>query len=167
MADPRRSEIPWYSRWLPYYLAWLALRSLYFLYLGSADSNYRFASEAGFGATHWAAQLIGAFLAVGGAVGLIARWRHGVTLTLAALALYTSVGVFELWRMEQDPAAAKRALVASREARGLAVRDEALEFMFSPAGRIIAWTMMGIFSVGPVALLLWRRADFEPLDDES
>jgi hypothetical protein len=158
-GEPRR---PWYSRLLPYYLLWLALRTLYFLYLGSADSNYRMAAEAGYGATHWTAQLVCAFLAVGGAVGLVLRWKHGVSITLAALALYTSVTVFQLWRMEQDPEATKRAYVASREARGLPVREEALDVMFSETGRRLAWTTAAILNLGPLVVLLRRRADFEP-----
>ena len=166
MTDKPGAKPPFLSRWLPVFLVWLGARSVYFAYLGSADADYRVAAEAGFGPALWGAEVFFAFLATGAAVGMWLRWRQTVPLAIAALALYASITVFQLMQMERDPGRARRAYVASREARGLTVPEERLDQMFSPSGRKVTWLLGGLFALAPLAILLWRRVDFEPQDDE-
>lgn len=158
---------PFLSRALPVFLLWLAVRSVYFAYLGNHDSDYRAAAEAGFGPALWGAEMLFAFLAVGAAVGMWVRWRHTVMLATSALAVYASIMLFQFWQMERDPIGARRAYVASREARGLPVREAQLDQMFSSSGRRAAWAIGIVFVVAPLGVLLWRRADFEPPEGEG
>ncbi|MEZ5286432.1 MAG: hypothetical protein R2712_16805 [Vicinamibacterales bacterium] len=90
-----------------------------------------------------------------------------MSLTLAALAVFTSVTLVQLWRTEQDPARTRAAYAATREARGLPVDPERLDVMFSPAGRRVAWAIAAVFCLAPLTVLLWRRQDFEPLPDNE
>jgi hypothetical protein len=151
----------------PYFLVWMALRSMYFLYLGSADPEYRLASEAGFGPALWIGEIVASFLAVGAAVGMWRRYRHTLTLTIAALGVFTSVMVFQLWQTEQDPGRARRVYATSRTARGRPVSEARLDQIFSPSGRAVTWVLGGVFCVVPLAVLLWRRQDFEPEEDSA
>jgi hypothetical protein len=153
---------PLIVRLLRLFLLWLAVRALYFLYIASEDPEYRMASEAGFGPALWLGELLFAFLATGAIAGMWLRWRHTVTLTVAALGVYASILGFQLWQLERDPDQARRAYVASREARGLPVSDDRLDAMFSPAGRRAFWLLGAAFCFVPLAIVLWRRADFEP-----
>ena len=165
MSQANTPKLPFVSRALPYLLSWLAARSLYFLYLGTEDPEYRIAAEAGFGPLLWGAEILFAFLAVGGAVGMWLRWRHTINLATAALAVYASILTFQLWQMEQDPARARRAYLASREARGLPIREDRLDQMFSSSGRRVAWLLGAGFALVPLGVLLWRRRDFESVAD--
>ena len=162
MNNEANRKLPLVSRFLPVFLAWLAMRAVYFVYLGDQNPDYRVAAEAGFGPLLWMAEVLFAFLAVGAAVGMWLRWRHTVSLALAALAIYASVMALQLWQMEAEPDRARRAYVASREARGLPVSEDRQDQMFSPTGRKLTWLVGGTFALAPLAVLLWRRADFEP-----
>lgn len=166
MSQATSRKLHFLGRWLPVFLLWLAVRSLYLFYLGTEDPDYRVAAEAGFGPALWLAEVAFAFLAVGSAVAMWLRWHHTVSLTIVTVAIYASVTAFQLWQMERDPARARRAYVASREARGLPVLEDRLDQMFSPAGRQVAWFLGGAFCLVPLAVLLWRRTDFEPLDGD-
>ena len=162
MQQQAISRLPLVSRALPYFMLWLATRALYFIYLGDHDPDYRVAAEAGFGPFLWGGELGFAFLAAGGAVGMWLRWRHTVTLAMGALAIYTSLTFFQLWQMEQDPGRARLAYAASRAARGLPVSDDRLDQMFSDSGCQLTWGLGVAFCFVPLAVLLWRRRDFEP-----
>jgi hypothetical protein len=48
----------------------------------------------------------------------------------------------------------------------LPLPEERLDRMFSPSGRKLAWGIGAMFALGPLAVLLCRRADFEPLTAE-
>ena len=148
------------------FLLWTALRSVYFVYLGDADGDYRLASENGFGPAVWIGEILYAFLATGTVVAIWLRWKHVLTLTTAALAVYTSVMLFQLQQMEANPIKAREAYAASRRARGLPVNNENLDALFSETGRRFAWAMGAVFTLGPLAIVLWRRADLSPSNVE-
>lgn len=153
-------------RLLSAFLLWTALRSVYFVYLGDGDGDYRLASENGFGPVVWIGELLYAFLATGAVVAIWVRWKHVVTLTMAALAIYTSIMFFQLQQMESNPVKARGAYAASRRARGLPVNNENLDALFSESGRRFAWAVGAVFALGPLAIVLWRRADLIPSDAE-
>lgn len=167
MNEAPKPRLPLVSRLLPGFLAWLSIRAVHLAYLGDQDAEYRVASEAGFGPALWGAELLFAFLGLGAAVGMWLRWRHTVPLALTALAFYASIAGFQLWQMELDPGLARRAYVASREARGLPVFEDQVDFMFSGPGRTMTWIVGATFSLAPLAVLLRRRADFEPLEADD
>ena len=148
------------------FLLWTALRSVYFVYLGDADGDYRLASENGFGPAVWIGEILYAFLATGAVVAIWLRWKHVLMLTTVALAVYTSVMLFQLQQMEANPIKAKEAYAASRRARGLPVNNENLDALFSKTGRRFAWAMGAVFTLGPLAIVLWRRADLSPSNVE-
>ena len=157
---------PIWIRLLSAFLLWTALRSVYFVYLGDADGDYRLASENGFGPAVWIGEILYAFLATGAVVAIWLRWKHVITLATAALAVYTSVMLFQLQQMEANPVKARGAYAASRRARGLPVNNRDLDALFSESGRRFAWAMGAVFSLGPLAIVLWRRADLIPSDVE-
>jgi len=157
---------PIWIRLLSAFLLWTALRSVYFVYLGDADGDYRLASENGFGPAVWIGEILYAFLATGTAVAIWLRWKHVLMLTTVALAVYTSVMLFQLQQMEANPIKAKEAYAASRRARGLPVNNENLDALFSETGRRFAWAMGAVFTLGPLAIVLWRRADLSPSNVE-
>jgi len=157
---------PIWIRPLSAFLLWTALRSVYFVYLGDADGDYRLASENGFGPAVWIGEILYAFLATGTVVAIWLRWKHVLMLTTVALAVYTSVMLFQLQQMEANPIKAKEAYAASRRARGLPVNNENLDALFSETGRRFAWAMGAVFTLGPLAIVLWRRADLSPSNVE-
>jgi len=157
---------PIWIRLLSAFLLWTALRSVYFVYLGDADGDYRLASENGFGPAVWIGEILYAFLATGTVVAIWLRWKHVLMLTTVALAVYTSVMLFQLQQMEANPIKAKEAYAASRRARGLPVNNESLDALFSETGRRFAWAMGAVFTLGPLAIVLWRRADLSPSNVE-
>jgi hypothetical protein len=157
---------PIWIRLLSAFLLWTALRSVYFVYLGDADGDYRLASENGFGPAVWIGEILYAFLATGTVVAIWLRWKHVLMLTTVALAVYTSVMLFQLQQMEANPIKAKEAYAASRRARGLPVNNENLDALFSETGRRFAWAMGAVFTLGPLAIVLWRRADLSPSNVE-
>lgn len=146
-------------RLLSAFLLWTALRSVYFVYLGDADGDYRLARENGFGLAVWIGEILYAFLATGAVVAIWLRSKHVVMLATAALAIYTSVMLFELQQMEANPTKARGAYAASRRARGLPVSNENLDALFSESGRRFAWAVGAVSTLGPLAIVLWRRAD--------
>lgn len=157
------------SRWakvLAFFFLWSASRAVYFVYLGNADTDYRLAAEAGFGPAVWIGQTLYAVLATGAMTAIWLRHRGAFPLSLAALAIYGSLTVFQLWQVERDPERAKEMYAASRVARGLPAPDDRLELLFSPIGRRFAWAIGGLVVLTPLALLLWRRRDFEPAIDD-
>lgn len=157
---------PIWIRLLSAFLLWTALRSVYFVYLGDADGDYRLASENGFGPAVWIGEILYAFLATGAVVAIWLRWKHVLTLTIVALAVYTSVMLFQLQQMEANPIKARETYAASRRARGLPVNNENLDALFSETGRRFAWAMGAVFTLGPLAIVLWRRADLTPSNVE-
>jgi len=157
---------PIWIRLLSAFLLWTALRSVYFVYLGDEDGDYRLASENGFGPAVWIGEILYAFLATGTVVAIWLRWKHVLMLTTVALAVYTSVMLFQLQQMEANPIKAKEAYAASRRARGLPVNNENLDALFSETGRRFAWAMGAVFTLGPLAIVLWRRADLSPSNVE-
>ena len=157
---------PIWIRLLSAFLLWTALRSVYFVYLGDADGDYRLASENGFGPAVWIGEILYAFLATGTVVAIWLRWKHVLMLTTVALAVYTSVMLFQLQQMEANLIKAKEAYAASRRARGLPVNNENLDALFSETGRRFAWAMGAVFTLGPLAIVLWRRADLSPSNVE-
>ena len=152
-------------RLLSAFLLWTAVRSVYFVYLGDADGDYRLASENGFGPIVWIGEILYAFLATGAVVGIWIRWKHVITVATAALAIYTSVMFFQLQQMEANPIKAREAYAASRRARGLPVSNENLDALFSASGRRVAWAVGAVFTLGPLAMVLWRRADLVGVGD--
>jgi hypothetical protein len=157
---------PIWIRLLSAFLLWTAVRSIYFVYLGDADGDYRLANENGFGPAVWIGEILYAVLATGAVVAIWLRWKHVITLTTAALAIYTSVMFFQLQQMEANPTKAREAYAASRRARGLPVSNENLDALFSESGRRFAWAVGAIFTLGPLAIVLWRRGDLIPPDVE-
>lgn len=153
---------PIWIRLLAAFLLWTAVRSVYFVYLGDADGDYRLASENGFGPAMWFGEILYASLATGAVVAIWLRWKHVLTLATAALAIYTSVMLFELQQMEANPGKAREAYAASRRARGLPVSNENLDALFSESGRRSAWALGAVFTLGPLAIVLWRRGDLVP-----
>jgi hypothetical protein len=153
-------------RLLSAFLLWTALRSVYFVYLGEGDGDYRLANDNGFGPAVWIGEMLYAFLATGAVVAIWLRWKHVLTLALAALAVYTSVMFFQLQQMESNPIKAREAYAASRRARGLPVNNENLDALFSESGRHFAWALGAAFTLGPLAIVWWRRADLMPSDME-
>ena len=150
---------PIWMRLISAFLLWTALRSVYFVYLGEAHGDYRLASENGFGPAVWIAEILYAFLATGTVVAIWLRSKHAFRLATAALAVYTSVMFFQLQQMEANPIKAREAYAASRRARGLPVNNENLDALFSESGRQFAWAVGAVFTLGPLAVVLWRRAD--------
>jgi len=153
-------RLPIATRLLSGFLLWTALRSVYAILLGQADSDYRLATEAGYGSAVWVGEGLYAFLAAGGVAGIWVGWRKTVALIVAALAVSTSLLLFQLQQMEADPVKARESYAASRRARGFPATDQRLESMFSPSGRRLVWAVGAVFAIGPLALLLWRRDDF-------
>jgi hypothetical protein len=149
-------------RILSAFLLWTAGRSAYSLYLGQANSDYRFAFEAGFGPAVWIGEALYAFLATGAAVGIWMRSPITVKLALAALAVSASLLLFQFQLTEANPERARAAYAESRRVRGLPVYEDRLAAMFSPAGRRVAWAIGAAMTIGPLALLLARRREFEP-----
>lgn len=160
-------RLPTATRVLALFLEWTALRALYTIYLGEADSEYRLATEAGFGPSVWAAEALYAFLATGAMVGIFLRWKKTVPLILAASAVSTSLLLFQLQQVEADPSRARDAYAASRRARDLPLAEERLNAMFSPSGRRFIWGAGAIFILGPLGLLLLRRKDFISSDEDE
>ena len=78
----------------------------------------------------------------------------------AALALYGAMTLSGLLQMQANPVAARRAYAESREARGLPIRPERLEQLFSPAGQKLAWGIGVVLCLAPLGLLWWHREDF-------
>jgi hypothetical protein len=153
------------SRWprvVAVFLFWSGSRSIYSLVLGGLTSGFQQASGGLFGtAASWGALLHGA-LSIGAAVAIWVRWQHAVQLIVAALAIAASLAVFEFQRVEADPAAARALYVESRRLRGMTeLPADRLEAMFSPAGRRSVWALGAAMTGGPLAVLLWRRRDFE------
>lgn len=157
---------PIWIRLFAAFLLWTALRSVYFVYLGDADGDYRLANENGFGPAVWTGEVLYAFLATGTVVAIWWRWKHVIALATAALAVYASVMLFQLQQMEANPVKAREAYAASRRARGLPVNSENLDALFSESGRRFAWAVGAAFTLGPLALVLWKRADLIPSNAE-
>jgi hypothetical protein len=157
VARRRRS---WWVSILASYFLWLAVRTVFSVALGSSNSDYRFAFEAGFGEALWRTEALLAFLMTGAAVAVWSRWRHAVAAALVALTVLLSLTVFQLRQVERLPGVAREAYATSRRTRGLPVTDERLDIMFSPAGRKLTWLVAAMMIGLPMGLLVWRRHEF-------
>ena len=86
---------------------------------------------------------------------------------LAALAVSTSLLLFQFQLTEANPERARAAYAESRRVRGLPVQEERLAAMFSPSGRRAAWAIGAAMTIGPLVLLLARRREFEAAADHE
>ena len=143
------------------FLAWSGLRAIYSFTLGQSDPAYRLALEVGTRIPVHFLNLIYGLLAIAAAVSLWRRRRKGFRLAAVALALYTASTLFGLAQIRNHPEAARQAYAASREARGLPIRPERLDEMFSESGQR-AVTVIGLaMCIIPFGLLLWRRKELQ------
>jgi hypothetical protein len=162
--EPR---VPRWPRIVAALLFWMGARSIYTVVIGDRSPGYGAASGSLFGlAATWGAGLH-CLLAIGAAVGIWVRWRHTVQLLLAALAVGASLLVFELQQVEAQPERARALYAEHRRLRGLPIDEARLDQMFSPAGRRAVWGIGAVMMLGPLAVVLWRRRDFEPPDPDD
>ena len=105
--------------------------------------------------------------ATGAVVGIWMRAPVTVKLALAALAVSTSLLLFQFQLTEANPERARAAYAESRRVRGLPVQEERLAAMFSPSGRRAAWAIGAAMTIGPLVLLLARRREFEAAADHA
>jgi hypothetical protein len=154
-AVPKKTPLA--LRALSMFLLWTATRSVYSLYLGQANSDYRFAFENGFGPAVWVGDLVYTVLATAAVVAIWGRSRFAINTVLAALAVSTSLMVVQFRQVEAHPERARNAYAESRRVRGFPVTDDRLDTMFSPAGRRLTWAVGALFTAGPLMLLFAGR----------
>jgi hypothetical protein len=83
-----------------------------------------------------------------------------VQLGTGALAIYAALALTGLQQMQDNPAAARKAYTESRRARGLPIREEQLDLIFSPSGQSLAWGIGAVLCLTPLVILWWRREEF-------
>ena len=149
------------------FLLWTGGRAIYTAVLYEMDPNYRVAAVAGYGPVLLAGEVLFGILAIGAAVAIYARYRHALMMATAALGLYTALAVVGILQTATDLPAAREAYKASREARGFPVSDERLDMMFTPESIPMLWVIAGALCIPPYAILLWRRHELTPADDDS
>jgi hypothetical protein len=158
------------SRWIRFvelFLLWLGGRSVFNVVLYQMDPNFRAANDGGFGPFLVIAEALLAFLAFGAAVAIFVRYRHALMMGTAALALYTGLSVAGIMQLSSNLPAAREAYKASREARGVPLSDERLDAMFSPVMIPFLWLTAAALCIPPYAILVWRKHELEPVDDED
>jgi hypothetical protein len=155
----RRQRSLW-TRLLALFLLWSSLRAVWSVLLADVDPNYRLASELGFGTLFVGGQVVYALFGVTAAAAVWWRWRKALPLGTTALAIYAAMTVSGLLQMRSNPVAARSAYAASRQARGLPMRPERLEELFSPAGQRLAWALGAMLCLGPLGILWWRQDEF-------
>jgi hypothetical protein len=155
----RRQRSLW-TRLVALFLLWSSLRAVWSVLLAEVDPNYRLASELGFGALFVGGQVVYALVGVTAAAAVWWRWRSALPLGSTALAIYAAMTVSGLLQMRSNPVAAKNAYAASREARGLPVRPERLDELFSPTGQRFAWAIGALLCFGPLVVLWWHQDEF-------
>ena len=155
----RRQRSLW-TGLLALFLLWSSLRAVWSILLAEVDPNYRLASELGFGALFVGGQVVYALFGVTAAAAVWWRWHTALPLGTTALAIYAAMTVSGLLQMRSNPVAAKHAYAASRVARGLPMRPERLEELFSPAGQRLAWGLGALFCLGPLGILWWHQDEF-------
>jgi hypothetical protein len=143
------------------FLAWVGLRAAMTVILMTDDPNLRLAAELGWGPGIQVAGLVVAILACWAAVAIWRGQRRGLTLGILALAVYAGSTAGSLLQAQANPVEAKRAYVAHRAARGLPVRQDRLDQMFSPDGQHLFWIIAGVMMVVPLGVLLWRRGELD------
>jgi hypothetical protein len=155
----RRRPSVW-TRLVAVFLLWSSLRALWSVLLADTNPSYRLASELGFGTLFVAGQTVYTLVGVTAAAAIWWHWRIAVPLGTAALALYAAMTLSGLLQMQVNPVAARKAYAESREARGLPIRAERLDELFSPAGQKLAWGIGLVLCLVPLGLLWWRRGEF-------
>jgi hypothetical protein len=149
-----------WTRLVALFLLWSGLRSAWFLMLADANPGFRLAQSLGAGPAIQFGEILYVLVAVTAAAAIWWRWKGGVQLGTGALAIYAALAVTGLQQMNENPAAARKAYVESRRARGLPVREEQLDLIFSPTGQGVAWGLGAVLSLTPLLILWWRRKEF-------
>lgn len=149
-----------WTRLVALFLLWSALRSAWFLILADANPSLRLAKDLGYGPAIQFGEILYALVGLTAAAAIWWRWKGSVQLGTAALAIYAALAVTSLQQINDNPAAARRAYAQSREARGLPVREEQLDLIFSPSGQSLAWGLGAVLCLGPLLVLWWRREEF-------
>jgi hypothetical protein len=149
-----------WTRLVALFLLWSGLRSVWFLILADAHPGFRLAHDLGFGPAIQFGEILYALVALTAAAAIWWRWKGGVQLGTGALAIYAALALTSLQQMQDNPAAARKAYVESRRARGLPVRQEQLDVIFSPSGQNLAWGVGAVLCLTPLLILWWRREEF-------
>lgn len=159
--DHRRPLSLW-LRGLAAFIAWGAMRALYFVVLGQFDPEFQAAMDRSAGPAVTLGQLAYGVIGIGAAIAIWQRAPFAMWLALAALALDTSLTLFGLQQFTADPAALREAYASGRAARGLPIPDERLDMMFSPEAMTIMWVMAAVLTLIPLVILLWRSWELAP-----
>jgi hypothetical protein len=154
-------------RLLAGFLLWTAGRAVWSLVASETKRNYATALQDAHGGTPGLGELLYAFLAIGGAVGIYYRWRYTFPVTLVALALFTASMLLGVMRMERNPAAARQAYAESRMARGLPMSEDKRDDVFSEQARVAMWAVAGLLCAGPLVILRWRRPELQGQNPED
>jgi hypothetical protein len=133
---------------------------VWFLMLAETNPGFRLAKDLGFGPALQFGEILYALVGLTAAAAIWWRWKGGVQLGTGALAIYAALAVTGLQQMKDNPAAARKAYAESREARGLPVREEQLDLIFSPSGQGLAWGTGAVLCLTPLLILWWRREEF-------
>jgi hypothetical protein len=157
------------SRWIAFvelFLLWTGGRAIYTAVLYELDPNYRVAAVAGYGPVLLGGEVLFGVLAIGAAVAIYVRYRHALMMATAALGLYTALSSVGILQATTDLPAAREAYKASREARGFPVTEERLDMMFRPESIPMLWVIAAALCIPPYVILLWRRHELNPHDDD-
>jgi hypothetical protein len=167
MADTRTSpKQSWWIRFVTFFLLWVGGRSVLNLVFYSLDPEFQ-AASSGFGPLFVVSESLSAFLCIGAGVAIATRFKHALMMATAALALMTGLGMSALFDATSDLPALRAAYQASREARGTPVPDDRLDLMFAPEMIPYVWGIGFLVCVTPYAILLWKKRELEPVDEDA
>ena len=164
MAPRKRS---WWIRFVEIFLLWIGGRAIFFSVLTVIDPNFRRALGFDYWQVLLAVDVLFGILALGAGVAIYLRYRHALMMATAALAIYTGSTIFEVVRTSSNLPAAREAYRASREARGLPIRERQLDQLFSPEAMPMLWVTAAVLCIPPYVILLWRKHELEPTDKED
>jgi hypothetical protein len=149
-----------WTRLVALFLLWSGLRAVWFLILAEANPGLRLAKDLGFGPAIQFGEILYALVGLTAAAAIWWRWKGGVQLGTGALAIYAALALTGLQQMQDNPTAARKAYAESRQVRGLPVREEQLDLIFSPSGQSLAWGVGAVLCLTPLLILWWRREEF-------
>jgi hypothetical protein len=149
-----------WTRLVALFLLWSGLRSVWFLLLADTNPSFRLARDIGFGTGLQFGEILYALVGLTAAAAIWWRWKGGVQLGTGALAIYAALILTGLQQMRDNPAAARKAYAESQETRGLSVREEQLDTIFSPSGQAVAWGGAAVVCLTPLLILWWRKEEF-------
>ncbi|MFA4873012.1 MAG: hypothetical protein WC659_03700 [Patescibacteria group bacterium] len=132
-------------------LVWLFVRTLFDLLRYQTVSDYNILNNFGFGVLYIVFALAVLIVTGSAAVFVFKQYPRAFPIAVAGIVLYLffTVVMFVISFTHVD--LAKDAYIISREARGLAVRQEALDFTFSPVGMAVNF---GIYFLVFIVLLI-------------